>query len=76
MIPLFSQKHRKEDMLAFFLLEKNEIMLLTYEKKWKRNDFVSFKRQIFISSINNYSLNYQIVKSWNSTFLLGYHRWC
>jgi len=32
MIPLFSQKHTKEDMLAFFLLEKNEIMLLTYEK--------------------------------------------
>ena len=27
MIPLFSQKHLKEDMLAFFLLEKNEIML-------------------------------------------------
>ena len=24
------------------------------KKKWKRNDFVSFKRQIFISSINNY----------------------
>ena len=34
MIPLFSQKHTKEDnMLAFSLLEKNEIMLLTYEKK-------------------------------------------
>ena len=34
MIPLFSQKHTKEDnMLAFFLLEKDEIMLLTYEKK-------------------------------------------
>ena len=32
MIPLFSQKHTKEDMLIFFLLEKNEIMLLTYEK--------------------------------------------
>ena len=31
-IPLFSQKHTKEDMLAFFLLEKNKIMLLTYEK--------------------------------------------
>ena len=41
-------------MLAFYLLEKNEIMFLTYEKKWKRNDFVSFKRQIFISSINYY----------------------
>ena len=54
MIPLFSQKHTKEDTLAFFLLGKNEIMLLTYEKKWKRNDFVSFKRQIFVSSINNY----------------------
>ena len=32
MIPLFSKKHTKENMLAFFLLEKNEIMLLTYEK--------------------------------------------
>ena len=31
MIPLFSQKHTKEDMLCFFVLEKNEIMLLTYE---------------------------------------------
>ena len=42
-------------MLALFLLEKNEIMLLTYEKKWKRNDFVSFKRQkMFMSWINKY----------------------
>ena len=32
MISLFSQKHSKEDMLAFFLLEKNEKLLLTYEK--------------------------------------------
>ena len=32
MIPLFSQKHTKEVMLAFFLVEKNEIMSLTYEK--------------------------------------------
>ena len=32
MIPLFSQKHLKEDMLALFLLEKNEKLLLTYEK--------------------------------------------
>jgi len=32
MIPLLSQKHTKKDMLAFFLLEKNEIMLLPYEK--------------------------------------------
>ena len=31
MTPLFSQKHTKEDMLAFFLPEKND-MLLTYEK--------------------------------------------
>ena len=31
MIPLFSQKHTKEDMFTFFLLGKNEIMLLTYE---------------------------------------------
>ena len=31
MIPLFSQKHTKEDLLAFFLPEKTEIMLLTYE---------------------------------------------
>ena len=54
MIPLFSQKHAKEDMLAFFLLEKNEIMFLTYEIKMKKNDFVSFKIQIFIPSINNY----------------------
>ena len=26
-------------MLAFVLLEKNEIMLLTCEKTWKSNDF-------------------------------------
>ena len=32
-ISLFFQKHTKEDMLAFLLLEKNEIMLLTYERK-------------------------------------------
>ena len=32
MIPLFSQNHAKEDMLAFLLLEKNEKMSLTYEK--------------------------------------------
>ena len=32
MIPLFSQKHTKENMLAFFLLDKNNKMLLTYEK--------------------------------------------
>ena len=32
MIPLFSQKHTKEDKLTSFLLGKNEIMLLTYEK--------------------------------------------
>ena len=32
MIPLFSQKHTKEKMLALFLLEKNEVMLLTYGK--------------------------------------------
>ena len=42
-------------MLAFFLLEKNEIMLITYERKGRTmiNIFVSFKRQIFVS-INNY----------------------
>ena len=33
MIPVFSQKYTKEDMLAFSLLEKNEIMLLTSERK-------------------------------------------
>ena len=48
-------------MLTFFLLEKNEI--INFWNKWKRNDFVSFKRQIFIPSINNYSFNYQIVIS-------------
>ena len=32
MISLFSQKHTKEDMLAFFLRKKNEIMLLSYKK--------------------------------------------
>ena len=32
MIPLFSQKLTQDDMLAVFLLEKIEIMLLTYEK--------------------------------------------
>ena len=31
---MFSQKHTKEDMLAFFLLEKNELtLLLTKEKE-------------------------------------------
>ena len=33
MIPLFSQKLTKEDILAFLTLEKYEIMLLTYERK-------------------------------------------
>ena len=32
MIPLFSRKHTKEDMLAFSAARENEIMLLTYEK--------------------------------------------
>ena len=32
-------------------------------QKWKRNYFVSFKRQIFISSINSYQFNCQIVTS-------------
>ena len=32
MIPLFSQKHSKRNMLAFVLLAKNEKMLVTYEK--------------------------------------------
>ena len=41
------------DMLAFFLLESNEIILVLVKKR-KKNDFVSFERQVFISSINNY----------------------
>ena len=32
MILLFSQEHAKEDMLTFDLLEKNNIILVTYEK--------------------------------------------
>ena len=32
MMPLFSQKRSKEDMVAFYVLEKNEKILLTYEK--------------------------------------------
>ena len=46
-------------------------------KKMEEEWFCSFKRQIFISSINNYNLklsNSQVV-SRNSTFLLGYHHW-
>ena len=39
MVPLFSQKHTKEDMLPFFLLEKNE-MLLTYEKNGRGMSFI------------------------------------
>ena len=35
MIPLFSQKHTKEDTLAFFLLEKNEITVLLMKEKEK-----------------------------------------
>ena len=66
-MPLFPQKHIKEDPLSFFLLEKNKITLLAYEKmeeEWFVSEwFVSFRRQIFISSINNYLFNYQIVSS-------------
>ena len=32
-------------------------------EKWKRNDFVSFKTQIFISSIHDYKFNNQTVTS-------------
>ena len=38
MIPLFPQEHTKENMLAFFLLEKNEIMLLTQVMKEKEEE--------------------------------------
>ena len=63
MIPMFSQKRTKEDMLAFFLLGKNEIMLLTYERKGRTMIyiFVSFKRQIFIS-INNYMYQQVLIR--------------
>ena len=43
----------QENMIAFFLLEKNEYCYWLM-KRMKRNDFVPFKRQIFTSSINNY----------------------
>ena len=32
MIHLISQKHTKKDLVAYFQQEKNEIMLLSYEK--------------------------------------------
>ena len=41
MIPLFSQKRTKEDKLTFFLLGKNEIMLLTNEK-YRRGIMILF----------------------------------
>ena len=75
MIPLFSQKHTKEDMLVSFLLEKNEIMLLTYEKNGRgmivfiqEADFQIIDKQLLIKLSNSQ------VTSRNSTFLLGYHR--
>ena len=52
MIPLFSQKHAKEDMLAFILLEKTEIMLLTYEKNGRVMILFHSGGKILISSIN------------------------
>ena len=74
MIPLFSQKHTKEDMLVSFLLEKNE-MLLTYEKNGRgmivfiqEADFQIIDKQLLIKLSNSQ------VASRNSTFLLGYHR--
>ena len=54
MISLFSQKHTKENMLAFFLLVKNEIMLLTYEKmEEERFCFIQGAKN-FISWIDKY----------------------
>ena len=52
MIPLFSQKHAKEDMLAFIPLEKNEIMLLTYEKNGRVMILFHSGGKFLISSIN------------------------
>ena len=63
MIPLFSQKHTKENMLAFFPLEKNEIMLLTYEKMEQERFCFIQEAKYFISWINKYYCNYQIVTS-------------
>ena len=54
MIPLFSQKHTKENMLAFFPLEKNEIMLLTYEKMEQERFCFIQEGKNFISWINKY----------------------
>ena len=44
MIPLFSQKLTKEDMLTFFLLRKNEIMLLMACTKTRNNETKRPKR--------------------------------
>ena len=55
MIPLFSQKHTKEDMLAFFLLEKNEVMLLTYKKKMEEERFC------FIQEANFHIIDKQLL---------------
>ena len=38
MIPLFSQRHAKEDMLVFFLLGKTEIT----EKRFNLTEIISY----------------------------------
>ena len=60
MIPLFSQKHTKEDVLTLFLLGKNEIMLLTYENK---EEWFCFIQEANFHFINKQLLTYQIVTS-------------
>ena len=54
MILLFSQKAYKGRYADFFPAREKWNNVINLWKKWKRNDFVSFKRQIFKSSINNY----------------------
>ena len=65
MIPLFSQKTYKGSFLICSLFSSWRVMKWCYYlwKKRKKNDFVSFKRQIFFSLMNNYWFNYQIVSS-------------
>ena len=50
----------------FSLNEKNKYLM----KKWKRNDFVSLKMEIFLSPMNENLLNYQKVTEHHFPFLL------
>ena len=63
-------------MLAFFLVEKYDIMLLTYEKMEEKFCFIHEASLDIVDKQLLIELSNSRVVSRNRTFLLGCHRWC